>query len=106
MGHNAADCRGKTKCVVCAGPHRLRDCPGKVNKEIVVVPKCANCGEGHTASYGGCTKIKFAKKVEQVRSSQRMSYRDAVNAIKKQIPASVRPKDTASNSNRRNITSN
>ena len=51
-GHNAAGCRGKTKCVICAGPHRLRDCPGKVNKEIVVVPKCANCGEGHTASYG------------------------------------------------------
>ena len=38
--------------------------------------------DNHSASYGGCPKIKFGKKVEQLRAEQQLSCRDA--AIKAQ----------------------
>ena len=98
FGHNASDCRGRTKCLVCSGPHRLSECPGKETGEVKE-PKCANCGEKHAANYGGCKSMKLAKTVEQVRSSQRMSYRDALNAIKKQNPSIVRHNQSSRNTN-------
>ena len=79
LGHNANECNGKTRCVVCAGNHRLSDCPSKKGEQVTI--KCANCNQNHAASYGGCTKIKTAKLVEKVRAEEKTSYREALKII-------------------------
>lgn len=78
FGHNASQCNGRIKCVVCSGPHSLQECKVKNKEEI----KCSNCGENHTSSYGGCKFMKRAKLVEKVRAEDKLSYRDAVKKIK------------------------
>ena len=53
FGHNAEQCRYKPRCVVCFGPHVLRDCPNQGSN--VVAPdtvRCDNCKGNHTANYG------------------------------------------------------
>ena len=81
FGHNANGCRAKSKCVVCAGPHTLKNCPSKISDERIVA-KCANCGGEHSANCGGFPNMKLAKVVEHVRSKQRLSYKDALQAVK------------------------
>jgi len=78
FGHNAVHCTGKTKCVICSGAHRSQDCPNRNTGS----PKCANCNGNHTASYGGCPKMKEAKSVEKVRAEQKLSYRDALRVVR------------------------
>ena len=78
FGHNAADCKGKERCVVCSGPHRVANCPNKNTKS----PMCSNCKGAHTASYGGCPFMKRAKEVEQVRARRKLSYRDALQYVR------------------------
>lgn len=84
FGHNAEDCKSKARCLICAGDHSSNTCPRK--SEEARVPnnelKCANCGGSHAANYGGCSKIKSAKEVEKVRAHNKLSYRDALTAIK------------------------
>jgi len=75
--HKAAHCRSRTRCVICSGAHSSKDCPNKNTTSV----KCANCQGNHTASYGGCFKMKEAKAVEKVRAEQKLSYRDAVQAV-------------------------
>ena len=81
FGHSASVCKAKPKCVACAGPHKLQECPSKTKGENII-SKCANCGGGHSANYGGCAEVKMAKVVEQVRNKQKMSYKDALKAVK------------------------
>jgi len=47
-----------------------------------VVAKCSNCGNNHTASYGGCTKIKEQKQIQKIKATNSISYRDAVAQFK------------------------
>ncbi|UYV79488.1 hypothetical protein LAZ67_17002858, partial [Cordylochernes scorpioides] len=51
FGHGQLNCFLKSKCVKCAEEHHSKDCPRK-SKQLP--PKCANCGEAHTANYRGC----------------------------------------------------
>jgi hypothetical protein len=78
--HGAKDCKGKSKCVRCAGEHKLVDCPHTQNAAV----KCANCGQNHAASYGGCKRMKLEKKVEQTRAHQGVTYREALTIMKNQ----------------------
>ena len=67
--HNARNCQGKEKCVVCAGQHRLSECP----KDKV---QCAGYGEAHTASpqkHQECTRFKRAKEVERIRTEHKLT---------------------------------
>ena len=54
FGHNAATCRSKLKCVVCAGHHSVKDC-------VSYEPRCSNCGNSHIDNYGGCPYAKIEK---------------------------------------------
>lgn len=83
FGHNAVDCRGKSRCAACAGSHETRDCPNRGSNQQQV--RCANCKGNHTASYGGCEFIKRAKEIEKIRAETRMSYRDAVTSVKNNV---------------------
>jgi hypothetical protein len=70
FGHKAAYCRSRTPCVICSGAHSSKDCPNKNSTSA----KCADCQRKHTASYGGCFKMKEAKAVEKIRAEQKLSY--------------------------------
>ena len=106
FGHNAAHCRYKPRCLVCAGPHSLRDCTKKMAESRIENVKCSNCKGDHTANYGGCPFYKDAKEVEKLRVSNKVSYRDAVKLQKdgkaKKIQSSQRqigaPAERISNS--------
>ncbi|GBP67589.1 Nucleic-acid-binding protein from transposon X-element [Eumeta japonica] len=50
-GHAAANCYAQPRCVKCLVPHWTRDCDR--NKESGGEPSCCNCGQNHTANYGG-----------------------------------------------------
>ena len=84
FGHNAEQCRSKPRCVVCGDNHLVRDCPSRVNSQGRLESKlhCANCQGNHTANYGGCKFMKQAQRVEEVRTQQRVSYRDAVATVR------------------------
>jgi hypothetical protein len=77
-GHNAKDCRYKSRCVLCSENHTIKECP---KRNTNATAKCSNCHGDHTASYGGCPYMKKAKKVERVRAEQRLPYRDAVKVV-------------------------
>ena len=77
FGHSAAHCTSPPRCVACGGAHSVKDCD--TSNQVV---KCANCNGNHTASYGGCSFMKDARKVEAVRATQKLSYRDAARVVK------------------------
>lgn len=79
FGHDADGCNFKTRCLLCGGPHQLKACP---EKGKTIPKKCTNCGKDHLACYGGCPYMKTAKKVEEVRAKQKLSYGDAVKVVK------------------------
>lgn len=79
FGHNAIHCRFKPRCLVCSKNHEYKDCPHKGTK--MENPVCPNCGGKHAANFGGCPAFKKAKKVEHVRSTQKISYRDALKTV-------------------------
>lgn len=73
FGHGTEHCRRKPRCIRCGKGHDSQNCPSLVptaNEQaemsqngIAIVKKttidksllcCANCGEAHTANYGGC----------------------------------------------------
>lgn len=62
--HTHNHCRATPKCVKCAGQHLSTVCPQK----FVNPPKCANCGQAHTANHKDCIiavelrKIRFGAK--------------------------------------------
>ena len=84
-GHTARECKANTKCVICSGRHTSKECQKK--KEANFTARCCNCGGNHTASYGGCPKYKVAKRAEQIRAGQNLSYRDALTAAQGQASA-------------------
>lgn len=84
FGHNAADCRGKPRCVICSGYHKLSECPEKTVEEKQRKLKCINCQGDHTANYSRCPKIKMANEIEKIRAYRKILYRDAVATVKSQ----------------------
>lgn len=57
FGHASYHCRHPIKCVRCAEDHNISNCPRSTD------PKCANCGEGHVASFRMCPKrLEFINK--------------------------------------------
>ena len=45
-------------------------------------PKCANCGEAHSAAYKKCRKFEEVQRTLKVVASQRISYKDALVQIR------------------------
>ena len=101
FGHNADVCRSRAVCATCSENHITSSCPQAHLPVADKTFKCINCNDNHSASYGGCPKIKFAKKVEQLRAEQQLSYRDAViKAQNSSIPPPGPPPVTQSHSRR------
>ncbi|GBO15516.1 hypothetical protein AVEN_39214-1 [Araneus ventricosus] len=60
FAHHSSGSKMEAKCVLCAEAHDSRVCP--MTKKENFTPKCANCGEPHTASFRGCPKFPKLKK--------------------------------------------
>ncbi|GBP89051.1 hypothetical protein EVAR_61715_1 [Eumeta japonica] len=55
----AAYCYAQPRCVKCLVPHWTKDC--ERSKESGGKPSCCNCGQDHTANYGGCPEAPEPK---------------------------------------------
>ena len=77
LGHMAATCKGKIRCVRCGGLHAFVDCQ---EKDKV---KCCRCGGKHSAAYEGCEQIKLAKKIQNVKAAKGVSYAEAAKTVNK-----------------------
>ena len=74
MGHVAARCNSKTRCMLCSGDHSRAECTAEPADH-----KCANCKGDHRANDPNCPHYKQAKEVEVLRSTQkeRMNFHQA-----------------------------
>jgi len=77
FGHVAAVCNGKLRCARYGGEHEYGKCGQGVN------PKCYNCGENHSAGYGGCKVRKNGLKAQNIRISEGISYVEALMHVQK-----------------------
>lgn len=60
-GHTQKYCSKEPRCVKCTGKHLTKDCQKPAGEK----PKCVHCGEGHPASYRGCTVAKELQNMKQ-----------------------------------------
>lgn len=75
MGHNAGQCKGKQRCARCGGDHEY----GKCGQDMKV--KCCNCGDEHSAAFGGCPVQRQAREVQKYKLTF-LSYADAARQVK------------------------
>ena len=76
FGHSAHNCTRKTKCLVCAGEHRLKDCTQKDKN------RCANCKGNHVANSPECARMQKEKEVQRTRCMNHISYSEALKKVK------------------------
>jgi len=82
-GHKAGQCRSeKPRCPKCAEAHEYGACQA-APEEV----KCANCGEKHSSAYKGCTKYRQVSNALKLATTQKMSYRDALQQSKAKTAA-------------------
>lgn len=77
-GHIAVTCKGKQRCAKCGEDHRFEECG------VNVQPKCCNCGGQHSVTYGGCEVRKRAVEIQHVKTTNNISYAEAVKAVQGQ----------------------
>lgn len=56
-GHTANGCNSAVRCMVCSGPHSVRDCTS-------TILRCANCDGGHKANFTTC--LRAPRRAENV----------------------------------------
>lgn len=83
-GHTRNYCWRPAVCVKCAGDHETAKC----NLKREEPPKCANCGEGHTANYAGC--IDYQRRLTRFRVNQQ-NRRDYQHQHQQQQPQAHQP---------------
>ena len=81
FGHVASACRGQRRCMRCGEEHDIKECRTEL-------PKCCNCGGDHKASFYKCEHFSRAKKVQEVRVKEKISYADAVKRVQTEENAS------------------
>ena len=75
FGHIAAQCRGREKCSRCGENHKFENCTKKET------PSCSNCKGSHSAAYQGCPAYKKAVVVTKVKTTEKLSYAQAVKRV-------------------------
>ena len=75
FGHVAAVCKGKQRCGRCGGDHEYGKCAAGTKL------KCCNCGEEHSSAYRGCKVSKRAAEVQRIKTTQGISYAEAVKKV-------------------------
>ncbi|XP_041467700.1 uncharacterized protein LOC121418061 [Lytechinus variegatus] len=70
-GHGISQCRSKVRCVRCGENHTFEECKRKEDRT------CVNCGGKHSAAYNGCIAAKKAKKIQQLKIQNNITYAQA-----------------------------
>lgn len=65
------------KCLKCGEDHKIQDYRDDVQD------KCCNCGQ-HRAAYGGCEIRKRVVEVQKVKTTNNLSYAEAVEKVQEQ----------------------
>ena len=76
-GHIADACRGVQRCAKCGGDHGIKECTAEA-------PKCPNCGGDHTAAYRECEHTVRARKVQEVKDRDKITYAEAAKRVSKE----------------------
>jgi hypothetical protein len=92
-GHGSSNCQLPANCVKCAGQHDSASC--NVSSRGSKVPedqlKCVNCGNKHSANFGGCVSRKQYEQTRPakraVTNNQRPQRRPAFDITKMNFPA-------------------
>lgn len=75
FGHGSQCCGLPAKCLVCAKPHLVRNCPliigkrtgghSQIHQDLIL---CGNCGANHTATYKDCpTRLNYIEGLSKNR---------------------------------------
>lgn len=68
FGHIAVRCQNNTKCSICSGEHEDDKCDDREH------PKCANCGENHSAYSRMCKIFREYKQQKQEQLTRKENY--------------------------------
>ena len=63
--HASMNCYRKAKCMICAGPHKTKECTNNMNI------KCSNCGEAHKANSKECPVFLRITQEKDLRRGRR-----------------------------------
>ena len=87
-GHGSNSCSLQVKCVVCAQPHMMADCPlikqkregghEQINQKFL---KCGNCGGNHTATYKECPARQAH--IEKIKTNRPPRYTNSRDSSRK-----------------------
>ncbi|GBP71489.1 Nucleic-acid-binding protein from transposon X-element [Eumeta japonica] len=97
-GHAAANCYAQPRCVKCRVPHWTKEC--ERTKEAGGEPSCYNCGQNHTANYGGCPfapKPRPTPKLNKPKSANTNTTKGQPNLTHKVASTSSRGKNMTTN---------
>ncbi|GFX40164.1 uncharacterized protein TNCV_4317991 [Trichonephila clavipes] len=79
FGHSQTSCRGQLTCSRCASVgHASTDCS--------LEPKCINCLQPHPPDSKICPKWKIEKQIQEIKTTQNISYPEARKLIVPQLP--------------------
>ncbi|GFX57059.1 putative RNA-directed DNA polymerase from transposon X-element [Trichonephila clavipes] len=79
FGHSQTSCRGQLTCSRCASVgHASTDCS--------LEPKCINCLQPHPSDSKLCPKWKIEKQIQELKTTQNISYPEARKLIVPQLP--------------------
>ncbi|GFX09455.1 putative RNA-directed DNA polymerase from transposon BS [Trichonephila clavipes] len=79
FGHSQTSCRGQLTCSRCASVgHASTDCS--------LEPKCINCLQPHPSDSKLCPKWKIEKQIQEIKTTQNISYPEARKLIVPQLP--------------------
>ncbi|GFV26836.1 uncharacterized protein TNCV_3455071 [Trichonephila clavipes] len=79
FGHSQTSCRGQLTCSRCASVgHASTDCS--------LEPKCINCLQPHPSDSKLCPKWKIEKQIQEIKTTQNISYPEASKLIVPQLP--------------------
>ncbi|GFX06984.1 uncharacterized protein TNCV_1555871 [Trichonephila clavipes] len=79
FGHLLTSCRGQLTCSRCASVgHASTDCS--------LEPKCINCLQPHPSDPKLCPKWKIEKQIQEIKTTQNISYPEARKLIVPQLP--------------------
>lgn len=76
FGHHRSQCFREATCSRCSGKHEYTNCPNKN------MPKCANCGQGHSAAYRMCPKYMELQLALEIRAYDNIPLGDALKKAK------------------------
>ena len=69
-GHQAAQCRGKTRCSFCTGDHARTDCQAQT-------PTCPACKGPHPVEYKECPEWKRQTKIQELIAQDHLTPSEA-----------------------------